>query len=234
MSTRDGFTAAEPLPTRPDRGAERRAMVESQLRARDIHDPRVLRAMSEVPREAFVPASEAAHAYADRPLPLGFGQTISQPYTVAFMSQALQLRGTERVLEIGTGSGYGAAVLGRLAAEVHTVECVPQLARSARSCLERLGCRNVLVHEGDGTWGWPEFAPYEAIVVTAGGRELPEPYRPQLAEGGRIVIPLGADRRGQSMCRFTLRRGLLDREDLGGFAFVPLVGTWGWPDETPG
>jgi len=206
-------------------------MVETQLRARDIHDPRVLRAMAELPREAFVPASEVANAYEDRPLAIGCGQTISQPYTVAFMCQAAQLRGTERVLEVGTGSGYGAAVLGRLAAEVHTVERVALLAKDARRCLERLECRNVFVHEGDGTLGWPEFAPYDAIIVTAGGRELPEPYRTQLAEGGRIVIPLGAGRGGQSMCRFTCRHGLLQREDLGGFAFVPLVGAWGWHAE---
>ncbi len=208
--------------------AARQAMVERQLSTREIDDPRVLRAMGEVPREAFVPLELRAAAYEDRPLPVGFGQTISQPYTVAYMCQALRLRGDERVLEIGTGSGYGAAVLGRLAAEVHSIERVPELAEQARQRLESLGYTNVWVHLGDGTEGLAEWAPFDAILATAGGYELPEPYVDQLAEGGRIVIPLGHHQDSQTMWRFTKRGRELDQEGLGRFAFVPLIGAWGW------
>lgn len=205
-------------------------MIQRQLSERGIVDARVLRAMSEVPREEFVPPSERQAAYEDRPLPVGFGQTISQPYTVAYMCQALELIGHERVLEIGTGSGYGAAVLGRLAADVHSIERVPELAEQAGSRLEELGYTNVQVHLGDGTEGLPEWAPYDAILVTAGGLELPQPYVEQLAEGGRIVIPLGPQQGSQVMWRFTRRADRLDQENLGRFAFVPLIGTWGWAE----
>lgn len=180
--------------------------------------------MGMVPRERFVPHAEQASAYEDHPLPIGFEQTISQPYTVAFMCQALQLRGDEKVLEIGTGSGYGAAVLAELAAEVHTVERIPELAESARRRLEDLGIVNVYVHLGDGTEGLPNDSPFDAIVVTAGGNVLPKPYLSQLCPGGRILIPLGRQGGSQTMWRFTLRGQSVTQEDLGRFSFVPLRG----------
>jgi protein-L-isoaspartate(D-aspartate) O-methyltransferase len=211
--------------------AARQRMVDYQLRRRGIRDPRVLWAMASVPREEFAPADRRDEAYDDGPLPIGFGQTISQPYTVAFMCEALQLRGGERVLEIGTGSGYGAAVLSLLAGEVYTVERIAELADEARRLLQRLGYSNVHVCIGDGTLGWPPGAPYDAIVVTAGGSGLPEAYLQQLADGGRIVIPLGSMPYSQNLYRFVRSGGELRVEDLGAFAFVPLVGQHGWSND---
>jgi protein-L-isoaspartate(D-aspartate) O-methyltransferase len=207
----------------------RRQMVENQLCRRGISDERVLQAMLSVPREEFVPESQRPLAYEDCPLPIGFGQTISQPYTVAFQCQALQLQGHERVLEIGTGSGYAAAVLSRLAKEVATVERVPDLAAQAAATLRRLGYENVRVFAADGTLGLPAPTLVDAIVVTAGGKTLPQPLVDQLAPGGRIVIPLGG-MSSQQMHRFTKVDGQLQRENLGGFAFVPLIGKYGWQD----
>lgn len=208
----------------------RRRMVDEQFRAHGISDPRVLQAMSEIPREEFVPSDLRAAAYEDSPLPIGCGQTISQPFTVAFMTQALQLEGNEKVLEIGTGSGYGAAVLGRLASEVYTVERIAALAEQARERLARLGYDNVTVVRGDGTLGLPDQAPFDAIVVTAGAESLSESFVQQLREGGRIVIPIGGYRTGQTMYRFTRQHGELKVGDLGSFTFVPLIGQGGWPD----
>lgn len=211
--------------------AERRErMVQNQLVDRGICDRRVLDAMNSVPREEFVPGQLQSEAYEDWPLPIGFGQTISQPFTVAFMTEALRLAGRERVLEIGTGSGYAAAVLGCLASEVHTVERIPLLAQQAEHRLERLGFSNVFVHAANGTLGLPRHAPFDAITVTAGADELPKPYAEQLAEGGRIVIPIGATRTSQSLFRFTRRGHELKTENLGQFAFVPLIGKHGWHD----
>ena len=209
--------------------SRRRRMVEEQIRRRGIHDAEVLAAMQRVPREKFVPEAVRHQAYCDWPLPIGLGQTISQPYTVAFMAASLQLRGDERVLEIGTGSGYGAAVLSQLAQVVHTVERLASLAEQARMRLAETGCTNVIVHLGDGTQGLPEHAPFDAIVVTAAARVLPEPYREQLADGGRIVIPIGG-RTSQSLTRFTRHGNRMTREHLGGFAFVPLIGECGWSE----
>jgi protein-L-isoaspartate(D-aspartate) O-methyltransferase len=203
-------------------------MIDEQLVPRGIDDSRVLDAMASVPREEFVPASLRASAYEDTPLPIGCGQTISQPFTVAWMCQALELRGDEKVLEVGTGSGYGAAVLSRLAREVHTVECIPGLAGAARERLRRLGYANVEVHTGNGTLGLPDQAPFDAIVVTAGAKDLPRGYVDQLAKGGRLVIPLGATRESQLLYRIDRRNGELEVKDLGCFAFVPLVGRFGW------
>ena len=205
----------------------REAMVQEQLLRRGIDDARVLAAMSQVPREKFVPAALRDEAYDDWPLPIGFGQTISQPLTVAFMLQALQLGGSEKVLEIGAGSGYAAAVLSRLAATVHTVERIAGLAREAQRRLKELGCDNVHVHIANGTLGLPEHAPFDAIVVTAGAASLPPPYEAQLAENGRIVIPIG-ESTNQCMYRFTKRGGKLVALNLGEFAFVPLIGEYGW------
>ncbi len=206
----------------------RRLMVERQLRSRGVLDPRVLDAMSSVPREEFVLPELKCEAYDDCAMPIDAGQTISQPYTVGFMCQALQLAGTEKVLEIGTGSGYGAAVLSQLAKEVYTIERIAQLSDRAAATLQRLGYHNITCGTGDGSYGWLEHAPYDAIVATASSPALPEPYKQQLAEGGRIVIPIGSSRAHQVMMRFTLIRGHWSIEDLGNFAFVPLIGDYGW------
>lgn len=171
--------------------SERARMVDEQLRRRGLDDPRVLAAMSEVPRHEFVPPSHRDEAYADRPLPIGWGQTISQPYIVAVMAELAELGPGSRVLEIGTGSGYHAAVMSRLAAEVYTVEIVPPLGESARATLARLGYDNVHVRIGDGYLGWPEEAPFDAVVLTAAPPEIPRPLLDQLAVGGRLVAPVG-------------------------------------------
>lgn len=210
----------------------RRAMVERQLRARGIRNPKILKAMGEVPREAFVPEHLREYAYHDTPLPIEEGQTISQPYIVAWMAEALDLSEGDRVLEIGAGSGYAAAVLSRVADEVYAVERHAALAELARNRCRELGYDNVHVLHGDGTLGWPEHAPYDAVVVAAGGPEVPEPLLEQLAPGGRLVIPVGPDPRLQELVRVRkTERGAIERENLGGVRFVPLVGAAGWEGE---
>jgi protein-L-isoaspartate(D-aspartate) O-methyltransferase len=206
-------------------------MVDVQLRARGIRDPRVLAAMLAVPRELFVPEALRTEAYDDSPQPIGVGQTISQPFTVAYMAEAAELRGHEKILEVGTGSGYGAAVLSHLGAEVHTIERLPALAERAAETLERLGYSNVYVHIGDGSLGLVEHAPFDAVIVTAGAASLPPAYREQLAEGGRIVIPIGKTARSQQLYRFRRERHELAMDDLGAFAFVPLTGEASWRAE---
>lgn len=221
---------------RPQRSAyfeeARKRMVRHQLRSRGISDERVLRAMLSVPREEFACDSVRNQAYDDCPLPIGFGQTISQPYTVAFQCEALQLQGDERVLEVGTGSGYAAAVLSHLAKEVYTVERIPGLAAQAGKTLGRLGYANAHVFTADGTLGLPDHAPFDGIVVTAGGVALPKPFLEQLSTGGRIVIPIGEYLYGQAMYRFTKLPEELRVENLGCFAFVPLIGRYGWDEST--
>ncbi len=211
--------------------AARRDMVERQLAARGIHDPLVLAAMAKVPREKFVSASQAPFAYTDGPLPIGEGQTISQPYVVAVMAQMLRLSSADRVLEIGTGSGYSAAVLAEIAGEVYSVERVASLANAARDRLAALGYGNVHVLIGDGTLGWPEHAPYGAIVVTAGAPDVPPSLLRQLAIGGRLVIPVGPDTYDEQLVRI-VRMGDANyrREALDPVAFVPLIGAEGWPE----
>ena len=213
----------------PPEMVERRAvMVERDIVGRGVSDPGVIVAMETVPRHLFVPDHLAEFAYDDNPLPIEEGQTISQPYIVAAMAEAAEISPGDRVLEIGTGSGYGAAVLSRIAGEVWTIERHCPLADEARRRLERVGYDNVHVICGDGTLGWPEAAPYDAIVVTAGGPQVPAALLEQLAEGGRLVIPVGPETRGQSLLRVT-RHGEEFREvNLGPVRFVPLIGEQGW------
>jgi protein-L-isoaspartate(D-aspartate) O-methyltransferase len=217
----------------PDQVARCREMVEKQLRARGIKDPRVLAAMLAVPRHLFVPRGSVSQAYDNQPLPIGDGQTISQPYMVASMTEALELRGQERVLEIGVGSGYQAAVLSLLAREVHSVENRPALAEAATERLARLGYGNVHVHVGDGTLGWPAEAPFDAIVVTAAAPVVPPPLVEQLGEGGRLVLPCGSAE-VQDLVRLRRRGAEISREPFYQCRFVPLVGRYGWrgKDET--
>ena len=203
-------------------------MVATQLRRRGIADGRVLDAMSKVPRHRFLPAPDPA-AYDDHPLTIGEGQTISQPYMVAVMTQALALRGGEKVLEVGTGSGYQAAVLAELCRQVYSIERIVSLAERARHVLADLGCRNVEIVVGDGTLGLPEHAPYDGIVCTAAAPAIPPPWVEQLAEGGRIVAPIG-DRWAQSLVIATKEQGeVKQRYDLG-CVFVPLLGRHGFQE----
>jgi protein-L-isoaspartate(D-aspartate) O-methyltransferase len=208
---------------------QRERMVRDQLRRRDIVDPAVLAAFEAVPREVFVDPENAHWAYEDSPLAIGFGQTISQPYVVAMTAQALRLQGHEKVLEIGAGSGYAAAILGQIAREVHTVERIPELAAIAAERLARLGYHNVYVHHGDGTLGWPDAAPYEAIAVAAGAPRPPPTLLQQLTIGGRIVLPHG-DASSQRLVRITRQdERTYVEESLGEVRFVPLLGAEGWP-----
>ncbi len=217
-----------------DLSAERERMVRTQIAARGVRDRAVLEAMRSVPREAFLPAGLEEFAYTDSPLPIERGQTISQPYIVALMAAALQLGPGDRVLEIGTGSGYAAAVLGRIAREVYTVERHEELASLAAARLAELGFANVWVRHGDGTLGWAEHAPYDAIVVAAGGPTVPEALLAQLAPGGRLVIPVGEGRGLQQLLRVTREAdGSFRREELGDVRFVPLIGAQGWAAEQP-
>jgi protein-L-isoaspartate(D-aspartate) O-methyltransferase len=214
--------------------AERRAaMVATQIAARGVTDPAVLAAMRTVPREAFVRPELAALAYDDLPLPIGEGQTISQPYIVALMTAALRPSPADRVLEIGTGSGYAAAVLHCLVKQVYTVERLKTLYRLARRRLRRLGYHNVHVHHGNGTLGWPAHAPYDGIVVTAGGPTTPMALQEQLALGGRLVMPVGAQPTQQRLVRLTrVSATEFQQEELGSVCFVPLIGAQGWADDT--
>lgn len=210
----------------------RNGMVDRQIASRGVRDRRVLEALRTVPREAFVPERLAEFAYDDTPLPIGEEQTISQPYVVALMAEALEIGPGDRVLEIGAGSGYAAAVLSRIAREVYTVERHESLAREARERMRRLGYSNVHILHGDGTLGWPDHAPYDGIVVAAGGPEVPQALLAQLAEDGRLVIPIGPDVRTQSLVRVRRRPdGSYAREDLGAVRFVPLIGAQGWREE---
>ena len=212
---------------------ERRRMVDSQLRSRDITDQSVLAAMGQVPRHRFVRPVDQPLAYADAPLPIGHRQTISQPYIVALMTQLVEPRPEDTLLEIGTGSGYQAAILAALARRVISVERIPELAAQARSVLSDLGIGNVEIVEGDGTRGYAAEAPYAGIVVTAGAPRLPDALRDQLADGGRLVLPVGS-RDGQMLERWTRHGGEVQRERIAPVAFVPLIGEQGWSEEAAG
>ncbi|MBK9384288.1 MAG: protein-L-isoaspartate(D-aspartate) O-methyltransferase [Planctomycetes bacterium] len=205
-----------------DYAAQRAAMVEEQLRARGIREPRVLRVMGSLPRELFLPAEVRERAYEDNALPLSHGSTVSQPYIVAAMTEALALTGVERVLDLGTGSGYQAAVLAELVPEVFSVELVPELATSAAELLARLGYRNIAVRAGDGREGWPEHAPYDAILCAAAASEIPPAWLEQLREGGRCIAPLDSSDAGQQLELLEKRRGRWRRKRLFPVRFVPL------------
>ncbi len=207
--------------------AEARASLIKHLNS-EIDDERVLKVMGEVPRELFVPDDLRIYAYDDRPLPIGYGQTISQPFIIALMTSALNLTGKEKVLEVGTGSGYQAAILSKLANHVVTTERIPALAERARQTLNNLGYRNVEVHISGDTLGWPESAPYDAIIVTAGAPNIPEELLDQLAAtGGRMVIPVGSLYL-QELYRVTRLPEKIKKEKLGGCHFVPLIGKSAW------
>jgi protein-L-isoaspartate(D-aspartate) O-methyltransferase len=202
-------------------------MVESQLVRRGIKDRRVLDAMRQVPRHLFVPKDTRGLAYCDGPLPIGQGQTISQPYIVALMTELLELTGQEKVLELGTGSGYQAAILSRLVRQVYSVERHAALAEQAEKVFAQLGYDNIVISVGDGTLGWPEHSPYEAIIVTAAAPDVPQPLMEQLADGGRLVAPVGS-RWSQVLAKVKRQGETLTKEHLTAVAFVPLVGKYGW------
>ncbi|MDK2982265.1 MAG: protein-L-isoaspartate(D-aspartate) O-methyltransferase [Chloroflexota bacterium] len=208
---------------------QREEMVRTQIARRGVDDARVLDAMRRIPRHAFVPEKLWPEAYLDHPLPIGQGQTISQPYMVGLMSSLLALKGGEKVLEIGTGSGYQAAILSMLAAEVYSVERIPELAEQAALRLSALDIHNVHLHVGDGSLGWPAAAPYDGVLVTAGAPEFPPDLPDQLEEGGRLVIPVGP-RSHQVLQAWTKRKGEMLKEEILPVVFVPLVGEQGWQD----
>ncbi len=199
-------------------------MVKYQMRSRDITDENVLAAMEKVPRHEFVPDEHQEQAYADHPLPIGYGQTISQPYIVALMTQLLRLKEGDRVLEIGTGSGYQAAILAELTDEVYTIEIIEELQKSAEERLKRLGYTNVKTKHGDGYYGWEEYAPFDAIIVTAAPDHIPPPLVQQLADGGRMVIPVGPPGSYQTLWLVTKHGEKVETKNITGVIFVPLTG----------
>jgi protein-L-isoaspartate(D-aspartate) O-methyltransferase len=199
-------------------------MVESQIRRRGVTDQDVLAAMERVRRHEFVPTRYQAQAYADHPLPIGYGQTISQPYIVALMTELLDLKTTDKVLEIGTGSGYQAAILAEIVGEVYTVEIIPELAAEAKERLTRLGYANVHTLQADGYYGWEEHAPYDAIIVTAAPDHIPHPLVQQLADGGKLVIPVGPPGGYQTLWQVIKKGGEIQKRNVSGVLFVPLTG----------
>ena len=212
----------EPLAHPSPRQSERDHMVKEQLLTRGVGDQAVIRAMREVPRHEFVPAEDSAEAYDDHPLPIGYGQTISQPYIVAYMTEALRLNERDRVLEIGTGSGYQAAVLAKLGVRVFTIEIVEGLAERARRTFDRLGMPHITSRAGDGYQGWPEEAPFDAIILTAAPEHIPQPLLDQLAPGGRMILPLGKTL--QKLILLTNAPEGIRRKELLPVAFVPMTG----------
>lgn len=223
VSWNGGAVPAYP-PDQEDFAARREAMVTRQIERRGIDDPSVLAAMLTVPRHRFVPASELRQAYADSPLPIGYGQTISQPFIVAYMCQIARLDSTSRVLEVGTGSGYHASVMAQIADTVYTMEIVPQLADRGQATITSLGYDNIVARTADGYYGWPEAAPFDAIVVTAAPESIPPPLVRQLAEGGRMVIPVGHPFLTQYLVLVEKKDGRVRSRQLMPVRFVPLTG----------
>ena len=215
-------SCGQQAPSVADFAAQRQRMVEQQLKPRGIKDERLLAAMARVPREEFVPADERGDAYEDGPLPIGFDQTISQPYIVAFMTEQLRLKPSDRLLEIGSGSGYQAAVLAELVADVYTIEILEPLAKTAEATLQRLGYKNVHLKIGDGYQGWPEEAPFDAIIVTCAPDKVPQPLVDQLKDGGRMVIPVG-ERFAQQLYLLEKKNGQLKESATLPVRFVPMV-----------
>jgi protein-L-isoaspartate(D-aspartate) O-methyltransferase len=216
----------------PDYRRARDRMVDTQITRRGVRDARVLAAIRQVPREEFVDPGFEEFAYDDGPLPIGANQTISQPYMVALMIEAAKLKPEDRVLEVGAGSGYAAAVMSRIAARIYTIARHAELVDAARRRLQRLGFKNVELRVGDGTRGWPEAAPFDAILVAAGGPEVPATLKDELAIGGRLIIPVGLQRLHQTLRKVTrLSETQYEEEDLGGVAFVPLIGEQGWEED---
>jgi protein-L-isoaspartate(D-aspartate) O-methyltransferase len=207
----------------------RERMVETQLISRGISNSRVLEAMRKVPRHVFVEEALKGQAYSDYPLPIGEKQTISQPYIVALMSEALELKGDEKILEIGTGSGYQAAVLAELADRVFSIERFPALAYRSNQILQKLGYQNVIIRVADGSLGWPDEAPFDGIMATAGTHKIPQPLVDQLGVGGRLVLPVG-DRLSQELVQVERTPEGIKKTNLGGVRFVDLIGKWGWEE----
>ncbi|HUT69216.1 MAG TPA: protein-L-isoaspartate(D-aspartate) O-methyltransferase [Desulfatiglandales bacterium] len=207
----------------------RERMVKNQLMARSIRDERVLKAMEKIPRHLFIQEALAGEAYNDHPVPIGEKQTISQPYIVALMTEALELEGSENTLEIGTGSGYQTAILAELSSRVYTIERIKSLLVKARKLLAKLNYNNILFKAFDGTLGWKDYAPFDAIMVTAGAPSVPEPLKEQLADNGRIIIPVG-DRYTQELIKITRKGENFEQESFGGCRFVNLIGVHGWKE----
>jgi protein-L-isoaspartate(D-aspartate) O-methyltransferase len=207
----------------------RERMVKNQLMARSIRDERVLKAMGKIPRHLFIQEALAGEAYNDHPVPIGEKQTISQPYIVALMTEALELEGSENTLEIGTGSGYQTAILAELSSRVYTIERIKSLLVKARKLLAKLNYNNILFKAFDGTLGWKDYAPFDAIMVTAGSPSVPEPLKEQLADNGRMIIPVG-DRYTQELIKITRKGESFEQESFGGCRFVNLIGVHGWKE----
>ncbi|MBW1828390.1 MAG: protein-L-isoaspartate(D-aspartate) O-methyltransferase [Deltaproteobacteria bacterium] len=203
--------------------SQRHQMVKEQIIARGVKDPRVIKAMEKIPRHDFVPIRLSAHSYMDTPLPIGLGQTISQPYIVAFMTEALDLRSGDRILEIGTGSGYQAAVLAELVSAVYTIEILPELGERAKETLEKLQYKNIHVKIGDGFKGWPEMAPFDAVIVTCAPEQIPPALVDQLKEGGRMIIPVGKEGGVQKLVKLTKHEGKVQTQAVMDVRFVPMV-----------
>lgn len=224
--------AVTPEPAGDSFALQRHRMVDRQIEARDVSDPRVLKAMRSVPRHQFVPSDQAPAAYADHPLPIGYGQTISQPYIVALMTEELNIEPGDKVLEIGTGSGYQAAVLAEVTDRVYSVEIIPQLAERAAETLRQAGYTAVETLNADGYYGWSEHAPYDAIIVTAAPDHVPRPLIQQLKDGGRLVIPVGPPGGYQTLWQLTKREDKVETKNLGGVRFVRFTGA-GEPGNEP-
>lgn len=217
-------TAQKVVPGEDFFSSSRKEMIEDQIVKRNVRDPEVIRAMRKIPRHLFIPEAQRNEAYEDKPVPIGYGQTISQPYIVALMTESLRLKKGEKVLEIGTGSGYQAAVLQEIGAKTFSIEIIPELAKFAQANLQQTGYASVQVKNGDGYQGWKEFAPFDAMLVTCAPEDVPQPLIEQLKEGGRMVIPVGAENQVQDLYLMKKIEGKLMRQSLAPVRFVPMTG----------